>query len=128
MEFYSKQNFSLIKTFMVVGKRMTYCFHGIHAISKNYSIHQMSIPLLYVWFSGLQLGYTVIFGSYASFLYIRTGKWFLTRWHLITNARARRIFKIKNKYSFCWLPRESKIVPYLVYYIFWCRAASWSIR
>jgi len=40
MEFYSKQNFSLIKTFMVVG---------------------------------LQLGYTVIFGSYASFLYIRTG-------------------------------------------------------
>ncbi|KAF3950688.1 hypothetical protein CMV_023586 [Castanea mollissima] len=40
MEFYSKQNFSLIKTFMVVG---------------------------------LQLGYTVIFGSYASFLYVRTG-------------------------------------------------------
>ncbi|KAK7858952.1 caax prenyl protease 2 [Quercus suber] len=40
MEFYSKQNFSLIKTFMV---------------------------------AGLQLGYTVIFGSYASFLYIRTG-------------------------------------------------------
>lgn len=40
MEFYSKQNYSLIKTFMVVG---------------------------------LQLGYTVIFGSYASFLFIRTG-------------------------------------------------------
>lgn len=40
MEFYSKQNYSLIKTSMVVG---------------------------------LQLGYTVIFGSYASFLFIRTG-------------------------------------------------------
>ncbi|XP_041025012.1 CAAX prenyl protease 2 isoform X1 [Juglans microcarpa x Juglans regia] len=40
MEFYSKQNYSLVKTSMVVG---------------------------------LQLGYTVIFGSYASFLFIRTG-------------------------------------------------------
>jgi hypothetical protein len=27
-----------------------------------------------MYFSGLQLGYTVIFGSYASFLFIRTGK------------------------------------------------------
>ncbi|KAB1223588.1 CAAX prenyl protease 2 [Morella rubra] len=40
MEFYSKQNYSLVKTAVVVG---------------------------------LQLGYTVIFGSYASFLFIRTG-------------------------------------------------------
>jgi len=37
-------------------------------------------------------------------------------------------FEIKNKYSICWLPRESKIVLYVVYYIFWSRAASWSIR
>lgn len=26
--------------------------------------------------AGLQLGYTVIFGSYASFLFIRTGRWY----------------------------------------------------
>ncbi|XP_011019899.1 PREDICTED: CAAX prenyl protease 2 isoform X1 [Populus euphratica] len=40
MEIYGRQNYSLLKAFMVVG---------------------------------LQLGYTVIFGSYASFLFIRTG-------------------------------------------------------
>ena len=28
--------------------------------------------------SGLQLGYTVVFGSYASFLFIQTGRWLLT--------------------------------------------------
>lgn len=46
----------------------------------------MILNLWKVILSGLQLGYTVVFGSYASFLFIQTGRCLLTLFYIIVTV------------------------------------------
>ncbi|MBA0858431.1 hypothetical protein Goshw_026056 [Gossypium schwendimanii] len=68
MEIYSHHNYSLLKASMVVAlfeeKRLVF-----DAFSSLYVIAYWNIS----GFLGLQLDYTAVFGSYSSFLFVRTG-------------------------------------------------------
>ncbi|MBA0660673.1 hypothetical protein Goklo_012650, partial [Gossypium klotzschianum] len=76
MEIYSRHNYSLLKASLVVEtlvglKLLTPCFRNKNVVLCLLDAN--TLLLLVTCFLGLQLGYTVVFGSYASFLFIRTG-------------------------------------------------------
>ncbi|MBA0596727.1 hypothetical protein Gorai_013536 [Gossypium raimondii] len=76
MEIYSRHNYSLLKASLVVEtsvglKLLTPCFRNKNVVLCLLDAN--TLLLLVMCFLGLQLGYTVVFGSYASFLFIRTG-------------------------------------------------------